>query len=218
MPSAPALPWEPLPRSSYTNAALTTLSSQRFQFPAPSFTRWPQHIGWCFRLWNRCRWCPQHVLLLSLLAAENQTQEDSPKRRTDGDAGCAAAPNRDIYLLKLLERVVPHPQLSAASLPGKTTPQVLVVRVLLHPECIWTKAVPTFGSRDYAASLTALRLYFCSQRKDQSRKSHKCNSEAVQGWVSSPLLHKCSLWEVYLPFLQVPTHAATEAVMEGLSR
>lgn len=122
--------------------------TQRFQSLTPSFTKWPHHIGWCFRLWSRCGWwCPQHVLLLSLLAAENQTQEDSPKRRTDGNTGCAAAPNRDIYHLKLLQRVVPHPQLSAASLP-RTTPQVLEVRVLLHSECIWTKSVPVFGNRD----------------------------------------------------------------------
>lgn len=180
--------------------------TQRFQSLTPSFIKWPHHIGWCFRLWSRCGWwCPQHVLLLSLLAAENQTQEDSPKRRIDGNTGCAAAPNRDIYHLKLLQRVVPHPQLSAASLP-RTTPQVLEVRVLLHSECIWTKSVPVFGNRDLC------HLPHCSvssflqpdKKKDQSRKNHKCNFEAAQGWVSVPLLHECSLWGSYPLFFMGP--------------
>lgn len=42
------------------------------------------------------------------------------------------------------------------------------------------------------------------QKKDQSRKNHKCNFEAAQGWVSVPLLHECSLWGSYPLFFMGP--------------
>lgn len=170
---------------------------------------------------------PQHALLLSTPAAENQTWDRHPKREVDGNIVYAeqtlkAAPKMGTLFncrCCRAERGCVHDSLLTACHDGQLPGQYLV------PEGLGFCSPRGYGQRSFSSSRypwpmpsSSLHHVFISTagKKHQSRQSCRCTSVAEQGWVPLSLLHGVAgVAGMSSSFLQLPIHAATEAVMKG---